>query len=333
VIYFIQDESTGLIKIGYTDGKVNDRLKALQTGCPGNLNLIYATDGDKPDERALHEQFKSARERGEWFRPASTLLLYLIEQAGVSGFDQGVMSKADVAPAPARKWPLSVYLAGKVGPHCWRRDIIECGLSDWPMWNVREAFCQRNWTEGGDIDLNRLPDWPVIEKAIFGTHSYTGPFFVDCPDTGGRPECGCGHDCYEPHMCPSPTASDPACFTAACSFGDDNHGAGATKAIAHTHGGTRLSSWVLANCCNAIKRSDLVFAWIDANDCYGTVAELGYAKALGKEVWIAGPRRFRDMWLVYEMNTGPISFEYLGASEALRQFLMIREGRLSHAGK
>jgi nucleoside 2-deoxyribosyltransferase len=45
----------------------------------------------------------------------------------------------------------------------------------------------------------------------------------------------------------------------------------------------------------------VVYAWIDTLDCYGTIVELGYAKALEKEIWIAGPRRFRDMWFVYEL--------------------------------
>jgi hypothetical protein len=47
----------------------------------------------------------------------------------------------------------------------------------------------------------------------------------------------------------------------------------------------------------------VVFAWLDSPDAYGTVCELGYAAALGKQIWIAGPKRFRDMWFVYRLDT------------------------------
>jgi nucleoside 2-deoxyribosyltransferase len=54
-------------------------------------------------------------------------------------------------------------------------------------------------------------------------------------------------------------------------------------------------------CLEAIEDADLVFAWINSNDCYGTIAELGYAKGQGKLIAIAGPHKIHDMWFVYEM--------------------------------
>lgn len=51
----------------------------------------------------------------------------------------------------------------------------------------------------------------------------------------------------------------------------------------------------------AIERSDLLFAWIDSQDVYGTIAEVGYAAALGKPTWIAGPVQFDELWLAYTM--------------------------------
>lgn len=40
------------------------------------------------------------------------------------------------------------------------------------------------------------------------------------------------------------------------------------------------------SCIGQIKECDAVFAWIDSYDCYGTLFELGYAKGLGKPVFI-----------------------------------------------
>lgn len=46
-------------------------------------------------------------------------------------------------------------------------------------------------------------------------------------------------------------------------------------------------------CLDQIQRSDIVFAWLDDMEAYGTLFEIGYAKALGKQVWI-GAGGFAD---------------------------------------
>jgi hypothetical protein len=79
MIYFGRDEATKLIKIGFTTGEGEDRLRDLQTGCPGPLVLLLQMEGLKQDETAWHERFASVRERGEWFRPAPELLLAITE--------------------------------------------------------------------------------------------------------------------------------------------------------------------------------------------------------------------------------------------------------------
>src|SRR5262245_20648337 len=74
MIYFIRDEATQYIKIGFTAGDSEDRLSDLQTGCPGRLVLLLEMEGSKQLETAWHERFAGARERGEWFRPVPELL-------------------------------------------------------------------------------------------------------------------------------------------------------------------------------------------------------------------------------------------------------------------
>ncbi len=61
---------------------------------------------------------------------------------------------------------------------------------------------------------------------------------------------------------------------------------------------------VLRLCQQAIQESDLIFAWIDTLDCYGTIAEIGYAKALEKTIAVAfdsKPTRYDDLWFIRQM--------------------------------
>lgn len=53
-----------------------------------------------------------------------------------------------------------------------------------------------------------------------------------------------------------------------------------------------------------INDCDLLFAWIESEDCYGTIAEIGYAKGIGKKVIICGPKYYPELWFVYNMGMG-----------------------------
>jgi len=79
-VYFIQAETTGLIKIGVTN-KPATRLKALQTGSPMLLRPLGLIEGDTRLEAALHAQFKHLRRHGEWFEPSAELLAFIKERA------------------------------------------------------------------------------------------------------------------------------------------------------------------------------------------------------------------------------------------------------------
>ena len=112
--------------------------------------------------------------------------------------------------------------------------------------------------------------------ACDGRLIYTGPFFVG-------DDHGCGH-------------------------GDGSHGLGAHGPACFT-GATRAE--VVRLCRHWLERSDLVFAWVDTDDCFGTVAEIGYAVALGKPVYLYGPRSARtalrqeqDMWFMRTLVGG-----------------------------
>lgn len=66
-VYFLSCEDHPLVKIGSTTG-LADRIADLQQGCPYELRLLVAIEGDITLEKKLHLQFGMHRVRGEWFR-------------------------------------------------------------------------------------------------------------------------------------------------------------------------------------------------------------------------------------------------------------------------
>lgn len=77
MVYFIEAVGVSLVKIGFTDGDPETRLKQLQTGCPHPLRLKGAVRGDARRERAFHDQFAHLRESGEWFRLTVELEVFI----------------------------------------------------------------------------------------------------------------------------------------------------------------------------------------------------------------------------------------------------------------
>jgi uncharacterized protein YozE (UPF0346 family) len=76
-VYFIQSQGTHTIKIGYTAGQAQNRLKALQTAHPYQLNILATLPGDQNYEKLLHQRFAEYRLKGEWFEPHPDLLAFI----------------------------------------------------------------------------------------------------------------------------------------------------------------------------------------------------------------------------------------------------------------
>lgn len=76
-VYFIQSQGTHTIKIGYTAGQAQNRLKDLQTAHPYQLNLLATLPGDRNHEKSLHQRFAEYRLKGEWFEPHPDLLAFI----------------------------------------------------------------------------------------------------------------------------------------------------------------------------------------------------------------------------------------------------------------
>lgn len=77
MIYYIACTATERLKIGYTRGEPEVRLKQLQTGSAADLRLMACHDGSAETEKWLHNQFNEERLRGEWFEMSERLLEHL----------------------------------------------------------------------------------------------------------------------------------------------------------------------------------------------------------------------------------------------------------------
>lgn len=66
-VYFIQGESGGAIKVGFTTDLAG-RLKGLQTGYPDTLVVRLAIPGSPKREQAVHKRLGKYWLRGEWYK-------------------------------------------------------------------------------------------------------------------------------------------------------------------------------------------------------------------------------------------------------------------------
>jgi len=85
MIYFIQDTVNLAIKIGHAASDIDARRRQLQTGNPHPLVVIWHMDGTPDLETALHRRFAADRGLGEWFRPSTELILFLLDEAQMHG--------------------------------------------------------------------------------------------------------------------------------------------------------------------------------------------------------------------------------------------------------
>lgn len=154
------------------------------------------------------------------------------------------------APVCGGKPIRSVYLAGKITGTTWRNEIA-------PRWD--SAICDSGNDSWSDVRLS------VPVSAVCGlvySVACTGPFCSRPGEHDSQPPPTPGdHACGEYRLLHSRCASEPL---VELTFTD--------------------RPWVVEQARAAIDASDMVFAWIDSPDCYGTLIEIGYAIGLGKVV-------------------------------------------------
>lgn len=114
-VYFIQQDETQAIKIGYTETEqgLRQRLADLQTGSPYTLRILGRTPGTPALERALHVRFRKYRLSGEWFSPCALIAQALKDIEGEA--PQPLEHRIDLAgakhaspPAPRPRRPAGV---------------------------------------------------------------------------------------------------------------------------------------------------------------------------------------------------------------------------------
>lgn len=66
-IYFVQPESSPLVKIGFSIGDTKKRVAHLQCGNHEFLRLLATMRGSLATERDLHIKFRKFHRHGEWF--------------------------------------------------------------------------------------------------------------------------------------------------------------------------------------------------------------------------------------------------------------------------
>jgi hypothetical protein len=155
-----------------------------------------------------------------------------------------------------------VFLAGKITGNDWRRELVWGELAVRPGWP--------EWTRRGDgcvfaalCGSAEAEVFPVQQKAILSMLDYVGPYYVAPPDGSCR-----------------------------CDSGMHNHGTWDGEGKSRLLG---ANTWAIAHC-------DLVFAWLDDPSAACTLFELGYASALEKEVFIAGPRYLPELGMIYHAD-------------------------------
>lgn len=78
-------------------------------------------------------------------------------------------------------------------------------------------------------------------------------------------------------------------------------------------------------CRAAIENCDLLFAWIASDDCFGTLAEIGYAAGRGKLILIAGPKPFPQLWFTYH-SAWRILFGCTDPYDAINRMILKKAG-------
>jgi len=77
-----------LVKIGYATN-INQRIIAMQTGAPNDLELLALCPGTSSLEARYHDQFWKHHHRAEWFRLESPIEAEIARLRGLYWSEKG----------------------------------------------------------------------------------------------------------------------------------------------------------------------------------------------------------------------------------------------------
>lgn len=152
----------------------------------------------------------------------------------------------------------NVYLAGKITNNNWRDQLIERYMHS----QENDGIVNRAWT--GDVCdcFTMTESWTTVENCLKTPSgkmlNCTGPWWM--PLAGSS-----GHGTIDQN--PSP------------------HKMGTTEPH-HWSTADLDTAFTRDQIINAIQKADLLFCWIDCVSCYGTLAEIGFARGLNKKIAI-----------------------------------------------
>lgn len=195
---------------------------------------------------------------------------------------------------------MKIFLSGKVDEENgkWRdwvlgTDFTAIGIPI-PRWCVRTVLPDYGST-------NNILPWPVRKKVVLDTHDYTGPYRQIVIDDHEAEHLGYFHR-----------------ITAAGQHGQFYEGE---------------QKVIVDRCKQAIDDSDIIFAFINSQDCFGTICEIGYAAGKGKFIIVAvGIEYFGNVNPCYmgQVNTPELWFackmaqicQYQQSNEVEREFII-----------
>jgi hypothetical protein len=77
MIYFVQGEITGRVKIGYTKNLIGIRLQPMVSSSPDKLTYLGGMPGDRKLEKFIQSEFAEHLFHGEWFEENDELLTFI----------------------------------------------------------------------------------------------------------------------------------------------------------------------------------------------------------------------------------------------------------------
>jgi hypothetical protein len=218
-----------------------------------------------------------------------------------------------------RRTVRSVYLGGNITRHDWRRALVS-GLG--PQ-GVAPAFPSATMSAGSL--------WPVLPAAVLGRFDYVGPYSLsgesadDAEWNSENAEDGSewvvSGLLYAPQRGPrvSRDPNQPPSGQTQPSFA--GAGAGATLSSQEVWWPlVRAARAVQTLVLQALRHTDLYFAWLDTPMAASTLTEIGTIAAQGTILWIAGPQAFDELWLAYTL-ADQYSFRYPSPADAFHHLL------------
>lgn len=113
-VYFVK--AGVAVKIGYTEGHLESRLKAVQQYSACEIELLCSVDGGRKEENRVHKKFLHLRLRGDWYAATPELIEFAKE---VSKNGLAAIGKEDVFTEEAvrllGKYPCEIYALCREG--------------------------------------------------------------------------------------------------------------------------------------------------------------------------------------------------------------------------